>query len=212
MSKLKLDVLNNKGEVVSNVSLSEMLFAKEANSDLVAQYIRVYLTNQRVGNASTKTRGEVSGSGKKPYKQKGTGNARRSSLRTPLARGGGITFGPKPRNFRLEMPRKMRIGALLNVLSSRLASNNMFILNSFGNTDIKTKQVQDILESIKLAGTKTLIITSDKDENVLKSARNIDRVSVRMVKNLNAYDVISHKNILFLEDSIKSLEEKYENK
>jgi large subunit ribosomal protein L4 len=186
MSKLKLDVLNNKGEVVSNVSLSEMLFAKEANSDLVAQYIRVYLTNQRVGNASTKTRGEVSGSGKKPYKQKGTGNARRSSLRTPLARGGGITFGPKPRNFRLEMPRKMRIGALLNVLSSRLASNNMFILNSFGNTDIKTKQVQDILESIKLAGTKTLIITSDKDENVLKSARNIDRVSVRMVKNLNA--------------------------
>jgi len=212
MSKLKLDVLNNKGEVISNVSLSEVLFGKEANSDLVAQYIRVYLTNQRVGNASTKTRGEVSGSGKKPYKQKGTGNARRSSLRTPLARGGGITFGPKPRNFRLEMPKKMRIGALLNVLSSRLASNNMFVLDSFGNTDIKTKQVQDILESIKLSGTKTLIITSDKDENVLKSARNIDRVSVRMVKNLNAYDVISHKNILFLADSIKSLEEKYENK
>jgi large subunit ribosomal protein L4 len=212
MSKLKLDVLNNKGEVVSNVSLSETLFGKEANSDLVAQYIRVYLTNQRVGNASTKTRGEVSGSGKKPYKQKGTGNARRSSLRTPLARGGGITFGPKPRNFRLEMPRKMRIGALLNVLSSRLSSNNMFVINSFGNTDIKTKQFQDILEAIKLSGTKTLIITSDKDENVLKSARNIDRVSVRMVKNLNAYDVISHKNILFLEDSIKSLEEKYENK
>jgi large subunit ribosomal protein L4 len=212
MSNFKLDVLNNKGDVVSNISLSEILFGKEANSDLVAQYIRVYLTNQRVGNASTKTRGEVSGSGKKPYKQKGTGNARRSSLRTPLARGGGITFGPKPRKFRLEMPRKMRIGALLNVLSSRLASNNMFILNSFGTSDIKTKQVLEILESIKLAGTKTLIITSEKDDNVLKSARNIDRVSVRMVKNLNAYDVISHKNILFLEDSIKSLEDKYENK
>jgi|APGre2960657404_1045060.scaffolds.fasta_scaffold183643_1 large subunit ribosomal protein L4 len=212
MSNFKLDILNNKGDIVSNVTLSEVLFGREANSDLVAQYIRVYLTNQRVGNASTKTRGEVSGSGKKPYKQKGTGNARRSSLRTPLARGGGITFGPKPRNFRLEMPKKMKIGALLNVLSSRLASNNMFILDSFGTTDIKTKQVTDILESIKLAGTKTLIITSVKDDNVLKSARNIDRVSVRMVQNLNAYDVISHKNILFLEDSIKALEDKYETK
>jgi len=212
MSNFKLDILNNKGDIVSKFTLSEVLFGREANSDLVAQYIRVYLTNQRVGNASTKTRGEVSGSGKKPYKQKGTGNARRSSLRTPLARGGGITFGPKPRNFRLEMPKKMKIGALLNVLSSRLASNNMFILDSFGTTDIKTKQVTDILESIKLAGTKTLIITSVKDDNVLKSARNIDRVSVRMVQNLNAYDVISHKNILFLEDSIKALEDKYETK
>lgn len=209
--ELKLDIKNLNGDVVSTTTLSEVIFGKELNSDLIAQYVRVYLTNQRVGNASTKTRGEVSGSGIKPFKQKGTGNARRGSLRTPLARKGGITFGPKPRDFRLEMPKKMRIGTLLNVLSSRLATNNIFAVNSFG-TDNKTKSMSEALKNLELLGTKTLIITADKDENVLKSARNIERVSVKMVKNLNAYDVISHKNILFLEDSLKALENKYENK
>jgi len=209
--ELKIDIKNLKGEVVSSTTLSEYIFGKDLNSDLIAQYIRVYLTNQRVGNASTKTRGEVSGSGIKPFKQKGTGNARRGSLRTPLARKGGITFGPKPRDFRLEMPKKMRVGALFNILSSRLASNNIFAVNSLG-TDSKTKFVSDTLKNLELLGTKTLIITADKDENVLKSARNIDRVTVKMVKNLNAYDVISNKNILFIEDSIKALENKYENK
>lgn len=209
--ELKLDLKNLNGEVVSTLSLPEAIFGKEPNSDLVAQYVRVYLTNQRVGNASTKTRGEVSGSGIKPFKQKGTGNARRGSLRTPLARKGGITFGPKPRDFRLEMPRKMRISALLNVLSSRLTSNNVVAINNFGS-EAKTKSMNEVLKNLNLLGTKTLIITADKDENVLKSARNIDRVSVKMVKNLNAYDVISNKNILFLEDSLKALENKYENK
>jgi large subunit ribosomal protein L4 len=211
MAKLNLDIINIKGDVVSSAAVSELIFGKEPNSDLIAQYVRVYLTNQRTGNASTKTRGEVSGSGKKPFKQKGTGNARRGSLRTPLARKGGITFGPKPRNFRLEMPKKMRINALLNVLSLRFNSKNIFALDTFGS-DLKTKQVQDALDNMKLSGTSTLIITSDRDENILKSARNIDRVTVRMVKNLNAYDVISNKNILFLEDSLKALEGKYENK
>lgn len=207
----KLDVKNLKGEVVSTLNLPENIFGKESNSDLIAQYVRVYLTNQRVGNASTKTRGEVSGSGIKPFKQKGTGNARRGSLRTPLARKGGITFGPKPRDFRLEMPKKMRVGALLNILSSRYSTNNIIALNNFG-TDLKTKSVSEVLNNLELLGSKTLIITADRDDNVLKSARNIDRVSVKMVKNLNAYDVISNKNILFLEDSLKALEEKYENK
>lgn len=208
---LKIDIKNTNGEIISSRDISSKLFGKDLNSDLIAQYIRVYLTNQRVGNASTKTRGEVSGSGKKPFKQKGTGNARRGSLRTPLARKGGITFGPKPKDFRLEMPKKMRIGALLNILSSRLNSNNLFALNSFGS-DLKTKTVSETLKNLNLLGTKTLIITADKDENVLKSARNIDRVTVKMIKNLNAYDVISNKNILFLEDSLKAIEEKYENK
>jgi len=207
----KLDVKNNQGEVISNISLSERIFGREANSDLIAKYVRVYLTNQRVGNASTKTRGEVSGSGIKPFRQKGTGNARRGSWRTPLARKGGITFGPKPRDFRLEMPKKMRMSALFNVLSSRFASNNLFAISTFG-ADLKTKTVSDVLGKLELLGTKTLIITADKDENVLKSARNIDRVSVKMVTNLNAYDVISNKNILFMEDSLKALENKYENK
>lgn len=211
MAKLSLDILNNAGKVVSTLNLSENLFGKEANHDLIAQYVRVYLTNQRVGNASTKTRGEVSGSGKKPFKQKGTGNARRGALRTPLAVKGGITFGPKPRNFRLEMPKKMRVGALLNVLSQRLSDNRVFAIDSFG-TELKTKQMSDTLTNLNLLGSTTLIVTSEKDENILKSARNIDKVTVKNVKNLNAYDIITNKNILFLEDSLKSLEGKYENK
>jgi len=159
---LKLDIKNTNGETISSASLSEFLFGRDLNSDLIAQYVRVYLTNQRVGNASTKTRGEVSGSGKKPFKQKGTGNARRGSLRTPLARKGGITFGPKPRDFRLEMPKKMRVSALLNALSSRLNSNNIFALNTFGS-DLKTKSVTETLKKLNLLGTKTLIVTAVRD-------------------------------------------------
>jgi large subunit ribosomal protein L4 len=208
---LKIDIKNINGDVVNSIQLSEVIFGKEANPDLVAQYIRVYLTNQRVGNASTKTRGEVSGSGKKPFKQKGTGNARRGSLRTPLARGGGITFGPKPRDFRLEMPKKMKVNALKNILSSRYLTNNLIVVDTIGS-NLKTKSVTNILNNLSILGTKTLIITADKDENVLKSARNIDRVTIKMVKNLNAFDIISAKNILFFEDSIKALESKYENK
>jgi large subunit ribosomal protein L4 len=208
---LKIDIKNIEGNLVRSIDLPINIFGKESNNDLISQYVRVYLTNQRVGNASTKTRGEVSGSGIKPFKQKGTGNARRGSLRTPLARKGGIVFGPKPRNFRLDMPKKMRVNALLTVLSTRYASNNLFILDTLGS-DLKTKSVSDVLSKLSLLGSKTLIITADKDENVLKSSRNIDRVSVKMVRNLNAYDVLSHKNILFVDDSVAEIGKKYENK
>ena len=126
---LSIDIYNLNGEKLRDITVSENIFGRELNSELIAQYLRVFLTNQRVGNASTKTRGEVSGSGKKPFKQKGTGNARRGSLRTPLAVKGGITFGPKPKDFRLELPKKMRVGALLNILSSRFLTKNVFGLD-----------------------------------------------------------------------------------
>lgn len=211
MSELKLNLFNNKGEVTNSINVSSSIFGKELNPELIAHYVRVFLTNQRSGNASTLTRGEVSGSGKKPFKQKGTGRARMGSIRTPLRIKGGITFGPKPLDYRLEMPKKMRVGALLNILSTRFAANNVFALDAVPS-DVKTKDFSNILDSLKILGTKVLVITKDKNDNVLKSARNIERVSVKNVSNLNAYDIISHKNVLFFEDSVKALEEKYENK
>lgn len=211
MENLKLNLFNNKGEQSSTLDLSNEIFGKPFNSELIGQYVRVYLTNQRSGNASTLTRGEVSGSGKKPYRQKGTGRARMGSTRTPLKVKGGITFGPKPREFRLEMPKKMRVGALLSILSTRFSENNILGLN-FVPTEIKTKTFQDIFDSLNLIGNKVLIITKAKDENILKSARNIEKVTVKNVNNLNAYDIISHKKIVFFEDAVRELEGKYENK
>lgn len=208
---LSIDIYNLNGEKVRDISVSENIFGRELNNELIAQYLRVFLTNQRVGNASTKTRGEVSGSGKKPFKQKGTGNARRGSLRTPLAVKGGITFGPKPKDFRLELPKKMRVGALLNILSSRFLSKNIFGLDSSDSLK-KTKDIVSFMDKLSLANTKTLVITSKYQPEVLKSISNIEKLSVKSLDTLNAFDVISNKNLVLFEDTVKSLQEKYENK
>ena len=212
MKTLKLDILNNEGKKISDISLSENIFGRELNSDLVAQYVRVYLTNQRVGNAHTKTRGEVSGAGKKPWKQKGTGRARVGSIRSPLWVKGGITHGPRSKTFRLELPKKMRVGALLNVLSARFNSNNIKLIDSFVISDIKTKSFESLMSNLSLMGTKTLVVVYDKNDNLIKSARNLDRVSVKMLSTLNAYDILNNSNILFDKNSIEALESKYEIK
>ena len=212
MKTLKLDILNNEGKKISDISLSENIFGRELNSDLVAQYVRVYLTNQRVGNAHTKTRGEVSGAGKKPWKQKGTGRARVGSIRSPLWVKGGITHGPRSKTFRLELPKKMRVGALLNVLSARFNSNNIKLIDSFIISDIKTKSFESLMNNLNLMGTKTLVVVYDKNNNLIKSARNLDRVSVKMLSTLNAYDILNNSNILFDKNSIEALESKYEIK
>jgi len=212
MKTLKLDILNNEGKKISDISLSENIFGRELNSDLVAQYVRVYLTNQRVGNAHTKTRGEVSGAGKKPWKQKGTGRARVGSIRSPLWVKGGITHGPRSKTFRLELPKKMRVGALLNVLSARFNSNNIKLIDSFIISDIKTKSFESLMNNLNLMGTKTLVVVYDKNDNLIKSARNLDRVSVKMLSTLNAYDILNNSNILFDKNSIEALESKYEIK
>ena len=208
---LSIDIYNLNGEKLRDVTVSESIFGRELNNELIAQYLRVFLTNQRVGNASTKTRGEVSGSGKKPFKQKGTGNARRGSLRTPLAVKGGITFGPKPKDFRLELPKKMRVGALLNILSSRFLTKNVFGLDSSDSLK-KTKDIVSFMDKLSLANTKTLVITSKYQPEVLKSISNIEKLSVKSLDTLNAFDVISNKNLVLFEDTVKSLQEKYENK
>lgn len=212
MEKLKLDILNNEGTKVSEINVSSSIFGKELNPDLVSQYVRVYLTNQRVGNAHTKTRGEVSGAGKKPWKQKGTGRARVGSIRSPLWVKGGITHGPRSKTFRLELPKKMRIAALLNVISARFNSNNIIVLENFNFSNVKTKDFTKLVGTLGMDRSKTLVVTESKNDLVLKSARNIEGVSVKMLSNLNAYDVLSNTKILFDKLSIEALERKYEIK
>lgn len=212
MNTLKLDILNKEGIKISDFLISTNIFGRELNSDLISHYVRVYLTNQRVGNAHTKTRGEVSGAGKKPWKQKGTGRARVGSIRSPLWVKGGITHGPRSKTFRLELPKKMRVGALLNVLSARFNSNNIKLIDTFAISDIKTKSFETLMNNLNLLGTKTLIVVFDKNDNLIKSARNLDRISVKMLSTLNAYDILNNSNILFDQNSIKALESKYEIK
>jgi len=212
MAKMILDILKKDGSKVEEINVSEYIFGKELNTDLVAQYVRVYLTNQRVGNAHTKTRGEVSGAGKKPWKQKGTGRARVGSIRSPLWVKGGITHGPRAKMFRLELPKKMRVGALLNVLSSRFNSNNIKVVDSFDLYELKTKNFESLLTNLNLNGSKVLVIIDGKNDNIIKSARNLDRVSVKMLSNLNAYDVLNNSNLLFDKESFTALERKYETK
>ena len=208
---LSIDIYNLSGEKIKDITVSENIFGRELKNELISQYLRVFLTNQRVGNASTKTMGEVSGSGKKPFKQKGTGNARRGSLRTPLAVKGGITFGPKPKDFRLELPRKMRVGALLNILSSRYLSKSIFGIDSMEALK-KTKDIVTFMNKLNITNTKTLVITPKYQPEVLKSISNIEKLSVKSIDNLNAFDIISNKNLVLLEDTFVSLQEKYENK
>ncbi len=208
---LSIDIYNLSGEKVKDISVSENIFGRELNSELISQYLRVFLTNQRAGNASTKTRGEVSGSGNKPHKQKGTGKARRGSLRTPLAVKGGITFGPKPKDFRLELPKKMRVGALLNILSSRYLSKNIFGIDNMESLK-KTKDIVTFMDKLNITNTKTLVITPKYQLEVLKSISNIEKLSVKSIDNLNAFDIISNKNLVLFEDTFVSLQEKYENK
>jgi len=208
---LSIDIYNLSGEKIKDITVSENIFGRELNNELISQYLRVFLTNQRVGNASTKTRGEVSGSGNKPHKQKGTGKARRGSLRTPLAVKGGITFGPKPKDFRLELPRKMRVGALLNILSSRYLSKSIFGIDSMEALK-KTKDIVTFMNKLNITNTKTLVITPKYQPEILKSISNIEKLSVKSIDNLNAFDIISNKNLVLLEDTFVSLQEKYENK
>ena len=212
MKNMLLNILKKDGSILEELKVSENIFGKELNSDLIAQYVRVYLTNQRVGNAHTKTRGEVSGAGRKPWKQKGTGRARVGSIRSPLWVKGGITHGPRSKTFRLELPKKMRIGALLNVISARFNSENIRVIDSFDFSDSKTKNFENLLSGLNLLGTKTLVVIDTKNENIIKSARNLDRVSVKMLSNLNAYDVLNNTNVLFDRNSINALERKYEIK
>lgn len=204
----KLAVLDKTGKKVSDIKLNEAVFAIEPNQSAMHLMVVNYLANQRQGTQSTLTRSEVSGGGKKPWRQKGTGRARQGSTRAPQWTHGGIALGPKPRDYSFDVNKKVRRLAMKSALSSKVAAKEMIVLDDFGLDAIKTKEVADVLAAIK-AGKKTLIVLPEKNDVVYKSARNIEGANVTLVNTLNVYDILNCNTIVVLKDAVAKIEEVY---
>ena len=204
----KIDVYNIEGKKVSDVELKEEIFGIEPNEDIVHSVLINYLANQRQGTQSTKTRSEVSGGGKKPWRQKGTGRARQGSIRAPHWVGGGIALGPKPRSYKYRVNKKERRLAIRSVLSSKVLENELVVVDAIDFKEIKTKNMVNALTNLKVEG-KTLILLPEKNENVQKSARNIEGVKTSLVNTINVYDLLKYTNLVITLDTVKKLEEVY---
>ena len=204
----KLSVLDMTGKKAGSIELNDSIFAIEPNMSAMHLVVVGYLANQRQGTQSTKTRSEVSGGGKKPWRQKGTGRARQGSTRAPQWYHGGIAHGPKPRDYRFAIPKKVKRLALKSALSSKFAASEMVVLAEFKLDAIKTKEVVKVLAALK-TGKKTLIVLNEKDDVVYRSARNIAGVKVIPVNTINVYDVLNADTVLFVKDAVAKVEEVY---
>ncbi len=204
----KIDVLNMAGAKVSELELCESIFAIEPNTSAMHIAVVNYLANQRQGTQSTLTRSEVSGGGKKPWRQKGTGRARQGSTRAPQWYHGGIAHGPKPRSYRFEINKKVKRLALKSALSSKVAASEMIVLDALTLDAIKTKEVVKVLAAVK-AAKKTLIVLPEKNDVIYRSARNIEGVNVTFVNTLNVYDILNCDSIVVLKDAVAKIEEVY---
>jgi large subunit ribosomal protein L4 len=201
----KTDVINIKGEKVGEVDLADAIWATEVKSYLMHDVVLMQLAKRRRGTASTKTRAEVSGGGKKPWKQKGTGRARSGSSTSPVWVGGGTAFGPKPRDYSISVPKKVRKSALRSALTTRYQESNMKVLDKLALEEISTKTFNGILHGLNL--TKPLFVINGKDEVVEKSARNIPFIKVLRVEGLNVYDIIRHDQFVVTLDALQRIEE-----
>ena len=204
----KIDVYGIDGKKVKEVELKEEIFGIEPNEAVVHNVLVNFLANQRQGTQSTKTRSEVSGGGKKPWRQKGTGRARQGSIRAPQWIKGGIALGPKPRSYRYTVNKKERVLAVKSVLSAKVLENNLVVVDKLSFKDIKTKEMVKALSNLKVEG-KTLIMLPEKNENVQKSARNIENVKTTLVNTINVYDLLKYQKLVITLDTIKKLEEVY---
>ena len=202
----KLDVLNLKGEKVNDVKLNDAVFKVESNEAVVAKALKLQLASLRQGTHKTKTRAEVSGGGRKPYKQKGTGNARQGSIRAPHYRHGGVAFGVTPRDYTFKMNKKERVLALRSVLSMKAKENNIKVIDSLTVESLKTKDLKNMLSNLGLNG-KTLFITSNDAENLYLASRNLNNVGVLLTSELNVYDMLHADTIVLDEEAVKQIEE-----
>ena len=204
----KLAVLDKTGKKVSDIELKDEIFAIEPNKSAMHLVVVNYLANQRQGTQSSLTRSEVSGGGKKPWKQKGTGRARQGSTRAPQWTHGGIALGPKPRDYGFDVNKKVRRLAMKSALSSKVAADEMIVVDDFSMDAIKTKEMANILSAVK-AGKKTLIVLPEKNDVLYKSARNIEGTNVSLVNTLNVYDILNCNTIVVLKDAVAKIEEVY---
>lgn len=209
---MKIEVYSQKGtKLKTKLDLNPAIFGVEPNEDLMAQYVRVYLANQRAGTAKTKTRGEVSGGGRKPWPQKGTGRARHGSIRSPIWVKGGIAHGPRPRDWALKISKKMRRVALFSALSSKLAGKAVKIISKVSLPGIKTKELAKVLSDLKLSGNILLVLDS-LDQNVILSARNIPGVRTIQARELNAYEVLDCNWLVMTKKAVEVLEKTFVSK
>ena len=203
-----IDVVNMQGKKVSTIELKDSIFAVELNEVLIHTVIVNYLANQRQGTQSTKTRSEVSGGGRKPWRQKGTGRARHGSTRSPIWVKGGIALGPKPRSYKYKLNKKEKQNAIKMILSAKLADNKIIVLNELNLTEVKTKAVVNVMRNVNAEG-RTLLLLPERNETIFKSARNIDKMHISNVDVLNAYELLNNKQIVMTVDAVKKLEEVY---
>ena len=204
----KMDVYDIQGKKVSTVDLKEEIFGIEPNEAVVHSVLVNFLANQRQGTQNTKTRSEVSGGGRKPWRQKGTGRARQGSIRAPQWIKGGIALGPKPRSYKYTVNKKEKRLAIKSCLSSKVLENELVVVDSLPLKEIKTKEMVNALNNLKVEG-KTLILLPEKNETVQKSARNIEGVKTTLVNTINVYDLLKYKNLVITLDTVKKLEEVY---
>ena len=204
----KVDVYDIKGKKVSDVELAESVFGIEPNEAIVHSVLVNYLANQRQGTQSTKTRAEVRGGGRKPWRQKGTGRARQGSIRAPQWVKGGIALGPKPRSYKYTVNKKERRLAIKSLLSSKVLENELTVVDKLELKEIKTKTMVKALADLKVEG-KTLIVLAEKNENVLMSSRNIEGVKTILLNNINVFDLLKYNNLVLPLETVKKIEEVY---
>ena len=204
----EIKVLDMTGAEVSTLALSEKVFGADVNEAVLHAAVRAYLLNQRQGTQSTLTRSEVSGGGRKPWKQKGTGRARQGSTRSPQWTHGGIALGPKPRSYTTKLNKKVKQIALFSALSSKVAANEMIVVDAIAATEYKTKAMVAMLNAIG-AGKKSLVVLEAPDAMVVKSLANIPGVKVAYANTLNAYDILNCNSIVFAQNAVAKIEEVY---
>lgn len=203
---MEISVLNIQGEEVDKIELDSFVFDGKVNTSLIHQTVVTYLSNQRKGRACTKTRGEVQGGGKKPWRQKGTGRARVGSIRSPLWRGGGIIFGPKPKSYHKDLPKKMKNSALKSVLNAKLNDNEMLVLDNLKVDSHKTKEFAKIVKNLKLSKIKSKFVVENLENNLRLSLRNIKDVEVEVAKNLNAFSALDCRRLVFTKNGLREVE------
>ena len=203
----KLELLNNNGEKVKDIKLNDNVFGIEPNDTVLKDALVLYLASVRQGTHSTKTRAEVSGGGRKPWRQKGTGNARQGSIRAVQWRKGGIAFGPKPRDYSKKQNRKVRRLALLSALSYKAADKELVVLENIKFETNKTKEMVNLLNKLELTNSKVLLVVDELDDNVCLAARNLGNVKIVLPTEVNTYDVVNSDKMVMTEASLKKLEE-----
>jgi len=199
-----VDVINNKAEKVSQTDLEDTIFNIPVKGSILHEVVTMQLAKRRSGSAAVKHRSDIRGSGRKLFRQKGTGRARRGDIKSPLLRGGGSVFGPDPRSYAYKVPKKVRRLALKMALSSKLQDEKLVVLDEFELDEIKTREFVKVMSALDIKNA--LIITDKKNENLELSARNVPQIKVLRVEGLNVYDILKYKNVVLLESSIKNIE------